>query len=426
MYSKVVFIGLVWPEPETTAAGSRILQLIHFFLDRSSEVHFASTAQLTDYSYPLEELGVLTHRIELNDSGFDSWIVALAPDIVVFDRFVTEEQFSWRVKEKWPGALRILDSEDLHFLRDSRRKSLQSQSDREKIPEELSQLTLRELGSIFRSDLTLIISKFEMDLLREKFKLPPESLHYLPFYLDQHDKEYYSELPAYSDRLDFMTIGNWKHLPNKDSVQFLKKEIWPEIRKRIPEANLHIYGAYGPGEKSHFHDPENGFLLEGWKESKLEAFSKHRVCLAPLRFGAGLKGKLFDALRFGTPSVTTRVGAEGISNAQNWNGFVCDRPKDFVRAAIELYSKKKVWQEAQLRGDRILSDQFSGEKFVVEFQDRLSRVSKDLEVRRLENITGALLWHHSAQSTKYLSKWIEAKNQNQKPGGSESENELGE
>ena len=132
MYSKVIFIGLVWPEPETTAAGSRILQLIHFFLDRSSEVHFASTAQLTDYSYPLEDLGVHTHRIELNDPSFDKWIVALAPEIVVFDRFVTEEQFSWRVKEKCSGALRILDSEDLHFLRDSRRKSVLNQSGSEK------------------------------------------------------------------------------------------------------------------------------------------------------------------------------------------------------------------------------------------------------------------------------------------------------
>jgi glycosyltransferase involved in cell wall biosynthesis len=414
MFSKVVFIGLVWPEPDTTAAGSRILQLIHFFLDRSSEVHFASTAQLTEYSYPLEDLGVLTHRIELNDRSFDNWITTLDPEIVVFDRFVTEEQFSWRVREKCPMALRILDSEDLHFLRDSRRKSVLNKNASQNLVE-LSQLALRELASIFRSDLTLIISEFEMDLLTEKFKLPAETLHYLPFYLDQTEQLNRETFPAFSDRVDFMTIGNWKHLPNKDSVQLLKKEIWPQIRKGIPGANLHIYGAYGPGEKSGFHDPENGFLIEGWKDSKLEAFSRHRVCLAPLRFGAGLKGKLFDALRFGTPSVTTSLGAEGISDARNWNGFVCDQPGDFINAAIELYSKEKVWKEAQLRGEQILRDRFSSDQLIVEFQDRLSRIMKDLESCRIENITGALLWHHSAQSTKYLSKWIEAKNQNQNP-----------
>lgn len=409
MFSKVVFIGLVWPEPETTAAGNRILQLIRFFSDRSGEVHFASTSLPGDYSYPLQKLGVQTHPIALNDSSFELWIAAIDPEIVVFDRFVTEEQFSWRVRDTCPCALRILDTEDLHFLRESRRLALLDKGpDEDSAP--YHDITLRELASIYRSDMSLIISEVEMELLTGKFNVPANLLHYVPFLISSENLLEYLSLPSFSQRVDFMTIGNWKHGPNKDAVHYLRNEIWPLIRKRLPKARIHIYGAYGPDEKSDLHDPLNGFLIEGWKESKTEVFTSHRVCLAPLRYGAGLKGKLFDALRFGTPSVTTSVGAEGISDEISWNGFVCDLPGKFTEAAIDLYSDEDVWVEAQSRGKQILPARFSEEVFLPELDKRIQALQKDLKSHRRDNITGALLWHHSAQSTKYLSKWIEAKN----------------
>ncbi len=421
MLPKVVFLGLVWPEPETTAAGSRILQLIRFFCDDAAELHFASTALPGDHSYPLEDLGVQTHSIALNDSGFDRWIAAIDPEIVVFDRFVTEEQFSWRVRESCPSALRILDTEDLHFLRESRRLSL---LDKEKghDPEPFTDIALRELGSIYRSDLSLIISETEMDLLTGTFKVPPALLHYLPFLISTGNLPESRSLPSFSERVDFMTIGNWKHGPNKDSVYYLKKEIWPLIRKQLPDTRVHVYGAYGPGEKSDLHDPKTGFLIKGWKESKAEAFTSHRVCLAPLRYGAGLKGKLFDALCFGTPSVTTSVGIEGItatvldvnSDASVWNGFVSDIPEKFAEAAVTLYTDEKIWYEAQSRGNRILRARFLKESFFPELASRIKELRDNLNTHRRSNLPGALLWHHSAQSTKYLSKWIEAKNKNSK------------
>jgi len=411
MFSKVVFIGLVWPEPQTTAAGSRMLQLIQFFSDRSESLHFASTALWSEHSYPLEELGVIKHAIQLNDSSFDQWIKAIDPEIVVFDRFVTEEQFSWRVRENCPAALRILDTEDLHFLRESRRLCLRDKKSHDD-PEGYDDITLRELASIYRSDLSLIISEVEMKLLTKTYKVPADILNYLPFLISRDNLPEYRSLPSFSERADFMTIGNWKHGPNKDSVHYLKKTIWPEVRKQLPTSQIHVYGAYGPGAKSDLHDPETGFLVEGWKESKIEAFTAHRICLAPLRYGAGLKGKLFDAMRFGTPSVTTSVGSEGISEAKLWNGNVCDLPGKFVEAAVTLYSDEKLWNESQARGKRILLTRFSEEVFFPEFARRIQTLQANLRHLRKNNVTGSLLWHHSAQSTKYLSKWIEAKNKN--------------
>ena len=113
---KVLFIGVNWPEP-TTAAGTRIMQIIQILLNANFDVTFCSTAATSDYSYDLESLNVAKVNIELNNSSFDTFISALQPNIVIFDRFLTEEQFGWRVIEQVPNALRILDTEDLHSLR---------------------------------------------------------------------------------------------------------------------------------------------------------------------------------------------------------------------------------------------------------------------------------------------------------------------
>ncbi|NNE01751.1 MAG: glycosyltransferase, partial [Eudoraea sp.] len=121
---KVLVIGLVWPEPNATAAGIRTMQILQFFIDFGASVTFASTASKTPYTAELEDKSVHTSTIKLNDPGFSEFLVALQPTIVVFDRFLTEEQFGWKVAEIVPNALRIVDTQDLHSLRNSRENAL--------------------------------------------------------------------------------------------------------------------------------------------------------------------------------------------------------------------------------------------------------------------------------------------------------------
>ena len=388
-----------------------MVQLIRFFSENDCEVHFASTAAKTEKSAPMEPFGVSAHSIKLNDPDFNCWIHKLKPDFVVFDRFVTEEQFSWRVKENCDAAVRILDSEDLHMLREARRLALKHGSD-ELNSFLLNDISLRELASIYRSDMTLVISEHEIKLLKEHYGVDGSLLHYLPFLLHDDEIPEADTWRSFEKREGFMTMGNWLHGPNRDSVYFLKEEVWPLVRKRMPEARIHIYGAYAGDRDLRLHDPYEGFLIKGWAESKAEAFSRHRVCLAPLRYGAGLKGKLIDAMRYGIPSVTTVTGTEGISGQFPWPGFVSEDAADIANSACELYSNMDLWEDCQRRGRRILSERFLEESFRQKLLFRLEELRSRLIAHRAKNIVGALLWHHSAQSTKYLSKWIEAKNQN--------------
>lgn len=122
-HKKLLIIGFVWPEPKSSAAGSRMLQLIEVFQSENYHITFASTCGKGDKAFNLENLGIEQVTIQLNHSSFDEFIKVLDPDLVLFDRFMTEEQFGWRVAQQCPNALRILDTEDLHALRKGRQEA---------------------------------------------------------------------------------------------------------------------------------------------------------------------------------------------------------------------------------------------------------------------------------------------------------------
>ena len=426
MIKNILIIGYVWPEPNSSAAGSRMLQLINAFLQQSWRVTFASAANLSEHRIDLPALGVEEKIIALNCSSFDEYLNELQPDVVMFDRFFTEEQFGWRVANTCPNALRVLNTEDLHSLRNVRQQLLKTRQQSAAMEAEKYQLypladtaeTLyglmasddmaqREIAAIYRCDITLIISRFEYQLLQQAFSVPEALLHYCPFLLPPAT----SIQPAFAQRQDFITIGNFRHEPNWDAVLCLKHQVWPRLRAQLPQAQLHIYGAYPPPKATALHNPKQGFLVRGWADDAHEVMQNARVCLAPLRFGAGLKGKLIDAIQCDTPSVTTTIGAEGIDAAEKWPGFIADEREQFVTAAVNLYESPGLWQVAQDRCADTLQ-QFSATTLTPFLINKLEATVDTLATHRRHNFIGAMLQHHQHKSTQYMSLWIEAKTRN--------------
>ncbi|TXD84836.1 glycosyltransferase family 4 protein [Subsaximicrobium wynnwilliamsii] len=408
MNKKLLIIGFVWPEPKSSAAGSRMLQLIYFFKAQDYQITFATACAKSNNAFDLEQIGVDKIGIKLNDASFDEFILKLKPDVVLFDRFMSEEQFGWRVADQLPEALRILDTEDLHFLRKAREAAFKSNAKNEN-DFLISDTTKREIASMYRCDLSLIISEAEVQLLRQRFEISSDLLFYLPFLVETPSEASKIELPKYQDRAHFMTIGNFIHPPNYNALLYLKETIWPKIRQQLPKAELHNYGAYAPQKVSELHNEKEGFLIKGWAEDVNEVMQDSRMLLAPIRFGAGLKGKIFDALQNGTPLITTTFGAEGIMTPEIANGFICDSPDAFSEAAVKLYENETLWLDKQAKGFEILSTKFSKSHFETEFAARLSRLVQNYKRERQQNFIGQLLQHHSLQSTKYMGKWIEAK-----------------
>lgn len=406
---KILIIGLTWPEPSTTAAGVRMMQLVNCFLKAAYKITFASAAVKTEHSENLEVLGIESVQIYLNHASFDTFIKKLHPQIVVFDRFLTEEQFGWRIARHVPEALRILDTEDLHSLRKTREAALLNKRKFSKTQWIRSDATKREIASIYRSDVSLIISQFEMDLLNDALDISPALLLHLPFMMTSITKKMQDSWTSFENRTDFVFIGNGKHQPNADAINYLASHIWPLIRATIPNAQIHIYGAYMPPKISKLNDSENGFLVEGWAEDIKEALGKARVQLVPLRYGAGIKGKLLESMVYGTPSVATPIAAEGICKDLPWPGSIEKTPIAFTQAAINLYNNKQKWKEAQGRGVELINSCFNQKQIEDRLLSKIQITLKNLEQHRDQNFIGAMLQHHTTASSKYLSRWIEAK-----------------
>ena len=405
----ILIIGKVWIEPTSSAAGSRTLQLIEVFLQQAWQVSFATAAGDSEFKADLGALGIQEFNIELNNSSFDDLIKALKPDIVLFDRFVTEEQFGWRVAEHCPEALRILDTIDLHCLRVARQTALKQ--NREFTKNDLFNDTAkRELASIYRCDLTLMISEVEMALLQNEFKVDPALLCYIPFLVDPISEATKEAWPDYETRRDFISIGNFLHEPNWDAVLYLKNTLWPLIRNQLPDAKLQIYGAYPSQKVFQLNNTKEGFIINGRAESAQSVMEQARVCLAPLRFGAGIKGKLLDAMLYGTPSVTTPLGAESMSGDLLWNGFIESDPDKFAQAAVNLYREKSLWQTAQKNGFTIINSFYSKKQHVPPILEKIKQVYTNLDQHRLNNFTGSMLMQQSLAATKYMALWIEEKN----------------
>ncbi len=406
---QVLIMGYVWPELTSSAAGLRDWNLIESFLSVGWRVTFSSSSQMNPFSEQLQKKGVEVVSLRPNDPQFDAWIKINQPDFIIFDRFVTEEQFGWRVAENSPRSIRILDTQDLHFLRRSRQEAVQGGKSLNEVSschfDLVSETSLREIASIYRSDCTLILSDFEIKLLVERFQVPSHLLFLSRFhYLEP------PATPGFGERKHFVMIGNFRHLPNSDGVSWLRHSIWPLIREQLPEAEVHIYGAYPSKAMMHLTDEKIGFIVKGPIEDHHAMLKKYRVNLAPLRFGAGIKGKITDGWFAGTPVVTTFIGSEGMSGACEWGGKIAEDSCDFSQKCIQLYSEQETWQIAHTHSVCLLKSLYSQEENSKNLIRHLIELRSEIEMKRKLNIVGSLLNYHFHRSTKYFSKWIEAKN----------------
>ncbi|AWY39260.1 glycosyltransferase [Pseudomonas putida] len=421
--TKVLIIGYVWPEPRSSAAGGHMMQILESFLEQGWDITFSSPARSGEHRADLGALGINEVPIELNDSSFDTFIRDLAPDVVLYDRFMMEEQFGWRVEKHCPDALRVLETVDLQSLRDARHQRLKQRLKASDDADDFSELfapalreefefmadtdvAQREIAAIYRCDLNLMVSDVEIELLVEQFSVPRDLLHWCPLMVDLP-----TGVPVpFEERAHFLHIGNFRHAPNWDAVLWLKTTIWPLIRAQLPGAQLHIYGAYTPPKATALHNPAQGFHVMNWAEDALQVMSAARICLAPLRFGAGVKGKIVDGMLCGTPNVTTPIGAEAMYGDEAWPGAITRTAREFADRAVQLHQDQNRWLQAQAQGFELLSKRYRHNVHGPALISRIEHCLQNLPAIRRDNFTGSMLRHHHHKSTQYMSQWIEAKN----------------
>lgn len=445
--TRVLFLAPVWPEVHSSAAGVRTAALVRACSAWRCSVHYACSAVGSDAGRAaraaLEAAGVATSLLPANrETELVALLAAFPPDVVVFDRFTTEEAFSFRVRELCPSALRVLDTQDLHALRRRRGVLVEAGASLDAVlaasPAADDADLLRELAAIHRSDLALLTSAEEWRRLTRQLGVPAHKLALASFFVPPAQRT----VPAMAARAHCAFIGTFRHPPNRDAVTLLTQPggLWDTLRPQLPVGTeLHLFGAYppsGPAGKA-LSSPERGVVLRGVAPS-VAVLAAYRLLLAPLRSGAGVKGKVVDAWEQGTPVVTSRVGSEGLLATDlpelcdhafdaglpagdwarlpgapppaTWGGaWDCDTPAAFVAAAAALYSDEPRWLAAQTAGLAMLRALFDEERNTEALGRALGRALAQREEARASDWVGAMLWQQGARSTEFFSRWLEAK-----------------
>jgi hypothetical protein len=379
------------------------MQWIRYFLTRGFRVVLSSPSKLK----PREDWGhvdfppeVELRPLELNRA--EPWralLQELQPTLVLFDRFILEEQFGAEVYATCPRATTWLETQDLHSLRKLRQSGVEADT------------SLRELASIRRVDHAFVVSSFEYELVTSEWEVPREQVTWLPLLPDTALSGEFPKAEAlkpWSDRQGFCFVGNFRHAPNLDGLRWFRGEVWPRLRIRFPSAQVHLYGAYPPEEVMSWNKPHDGFRVHGPCDSVAHVFASARVNLAPLRFGAGVKGKVIEAMAQGLPTVTTEVGVEGIyarseyaqSPSELFPGLIANSAQNFAEACIALHEDSTLWVRMQKRA---LEQQ---SRFEI---GRSEKIIDEVRARTRTSMTSRMLRHELTQSHKYFARWIEAK-----------------
>ena len=241
----------------------------------------------------------------------------------------------------------MFDTHDLHYLRLTRQAEVEGNR---LIQSEAESMKEIEYEVMQQSDCTIVVSEFESRVVRKE--APQVRAEILPLFMESEPLD-----APFEQRSGILFIGGFRHQPNGDAVHHFVQDIWPLIKSEIPEANFHIIGADVPADILALatHD----ILIEGFVKDLRPLFSKCRLSVAPLRFGAGVKGKIGTSLAYGLPSVISPIAHEGSGLVSGEHVLVADQPDEFAECVIKLYQEKSLWQSLSRNGVDFIENNYS-------------------------------------------------------------------
>jgi glycosyltransferase involved in cell wall biosynthesis len=241
----------------------------------------------------------------------------------------------------------LFETMDLHFLRMEREAALTGSEQTRKEAEATRKLELQIARS---SDAVLVHSDAEQELLKRE---APDALSYVvPYVLETRGKK-----NGFDERTDLMFLGGFRHQPNVDSVVHLVRDILPLAHAELPEVTLRIVGSDPPPEVRALQGPK--VQVVGYVEDLGPSFEATRVMVAPLRYGAGYKGKVAMSLAYGVPPVLTSIAAEGMGLTAGSDVLIADEPRAFARSVVQLYRDRVLWESMSQRGLEFAKARFS-------------------------------------------------------------------
>jgi GT2 family glycosyltransferase/glycosyltransferase involved in cell wall biosynthesis len=350
---RLLIVDACTPEPDKDSGSLRMVNLMRALVADGWKVSFLpeNRQYLPRYTRALQQIGVEALYLPWI-ADVPGWLAEHGPhlDAVILSRHYVASAFLPLVETYAPQAKRIFDTVDLHYLREERAAALAGHDP------ELARLAAdtkrAELALVRACDVTLVVSPVEQALLaREVPEARVEVLsnvHEVPG--RRRDRE---------GRRDLWFVGGFQHPPNVDAVTWFVAEVWPRIRAELPEARFHVVGSRMPESLNALAG--NGVEIHGYVEDLTPFLDLCLVSVAPLRYGAGVKGKVNQAMAHGQPVVATSIAVEGMHLVDGVEVLVADDPAAFAAAVVRLHRDPALWDRLSTAGLANVERHFSFE-----------------------------------------------------------------
>lgn len=253
-------------------------------------------------------------------------------DLVMLYRAHNAARHIDKVRKYCPNARVVFNTVDLHFLRERRQAELDGSAAMLRQAERTRQ---SELGTMRKADATIVLSHAEREMLENE--LPDVTLFTIPLL-----REIPGRAEGFAVRNGMLFIGGYEHPPNVDAITYFATEVWPLIRHGMPDATCFILGSNAPDSVRALHG--NGLVFVGYVDDLSPYFNRCRLSVAPLRYGAGIKGKIATSLGYGLPCVATGIAAEGMGLVSGCDAAIVEGPQEFADAVVRLHADKELWQ----------------------------------------------------------------------------------
>ncbi|MEE4174071.1 MAG: glycosyltransferase [Xanthomonadales bacterium] len=351
LLGRVLVVDAYTPEPDQDSGSVRLVNFMRCLRRLGYGVSFFADnrAWNGDYTRALQDQGV--------EAWYDPWLVSREAFLaergaefshVMVSRHYVACHYLAPVRKYAPQAKFLFDTVDLHFLREERLAELEDSATLRQVAK---QTRRSELAVIRAADATLVVSPVERELLAEA--APAARV----FILSNIHEVAASGRP-FGDRKDVYFVGGYQHPPNIDAARWFVESIWPDIRHRLPGVTFHLVGSKAPDEVSALGDVE-GVHFHGFVETLDPFLDGCRLAVAPLRYGAGVKGKVNQAMAHGQPVVATPAAVEGIHATDGEDVLVAGEAGDFADAVVRLYQDEALWERLSEGGRGNVERHFS-------------------------------------------------------------------
>jgi GT2 family glycosyltransferase/glycosyltransferase involved in cell wall biosynthesis len=347
---RVLFLDNVMLTPDQDAGSLASMNLILLFQAAGFTVTFVPQDNLESiprYTRELQRRGIevlyrpifKSVRQHLEEHG-------KRYDVVLIARPQSYQRHFDTIRSNAPQAKTIYYSCDLHFLRMEREISIDNSA---LAPEGIEQMREVELAAVKNCDATFVHSSAEQELLTALGS--DTRVHLFPWAIPINGTK-----KDFRHRKDILFLGGYQHPPNVDAVVFFAKEVMPIITASDPTIVFKVVGSKAPSAVQSLAGPNIEVL--GFVKDLSGVLDEARVSVAPLRFGAGLKGKVVTAMSVGLPSVLTSVAAEGFEVQDGVHALIADQPAAIARAVLRLYQDEALWTKISEEGFRLAEESF--------------------------------------------------------------------